>query len=245
MSAPPVLLYHWFRRAHEPSTSRSPQLEITPERFAEQIAWLASRGWSTTSLAHAFPPDAAGSRGKRSIVITFDDGTRDFAEFARPVLLQHGFRATLFVVSGHVGGVSAWDENLGEPARPVLGWDDLRALSAEGFEIGSHTHRHRPLTTLTDDEAREELALSRATIAERLGGAPAQFAYPRGFFRDEHRRMVREAGYDGACAVILHWRDLWRSGRWSRMRMPIKGTEPASYFRWRLRLACRVPSGSA
>ncbi len=245
MSPPPILLYHWFRRAQERSKSRSPQLEITPERFAEQIAWLASRGWSTASLERGFPQGAAPSHSKRSVVITFDDGTRDFAEHARPVLLQHGFFATLFVVSGHVGGVSSWDQNLGELARPLLGWDDLRALSAEGFEIGSHTHRHRPLTTLTDDEAREELALSRTTLSEQLGGAPEQFAYPRGFYRAEHRRLVREAGYSGACAVLLGWRDLWRSGPWSRMRMPIKGTEPPSFFRWRLRLAALVPSGSA
>lgn len=234
-----VLMYHWFRRRGEPSRSRSPQLEITPELFAEQMDTLARAGFRTIGLGAWL--DGARAIDSKAIVLSFDDGTADFWDHARPVLERHGFRATLFVVSGHVGSVSDWDENLGEPARPLMDWKQLRELRDEGFEIGSHTDSHRPLTEIDDDEAMRQLRRSRATLTERLGVAPALLAYPRGFFAERHKRMAREAGYRGACSVILGWNDLCRPGeRFAIQRMTIKGTESMARFRLRLALTRAV-----
>ena len=52
--------------------------------------------------------------------------------------------------------------------------------------------------------------------------------------------MARRAGYDGACAVILGWRDLWRSDPYALKRMTIKGTETLRRFNLRLRLATSI-----
>ena len=50
-----VLMYHWFRREGEPSKSRSPQLEITPELFAEQMQLPEATeiGFPSSRLARA------------------------------------------------------------------------------------------------------------------------------------------------------------------------------------------------
>jgi peptidoglycan/xylan/chitin deacetylase (PgdA/CDA1 family) len=120
-----------------------------------------------------------------------------------------------------------------------MSWDQIRQLHRDGFEIGSHTHSHRPLTELSDEAARSELDRSRQTLADELGAAPQFLAYPRGFYADRHKRLARETGYAGACAVILRWRDLWRSDPFALKRMSVKGFE--SMFRFRLRLAlCRL-----
>jgi len=235
----PVLMYHWFRGRETPSRSRSPQLEITPERFGEQLALLSDAGYHTVSLATAFGLDD-GRMPRRPIVLSFDDGTLDFWEHARPALDRHGFKATLFVVAGHVGGSNSWDRSLGEPERPLMSWEQLRELRDAGHEIGSHTQEHRPLIGLSDEEAREELEQSRATIAERLGVAPRFLAYPRGFYTARDKTLAAEIGYDGACAVILHWRDLWRSDRYEVKRMTIKGHESMLHFRLRLWLTGQV-----
>jgi len=229
-----VLMYHWFRRQGEASQSRSPQLEITPELFAEQMETLARSGWHTISLGQWLRGDKASD--PKAIVLSFDDGTADFWDHARPVLQQHGFSATLFIVSGHVGGVSDWDLGLGEPARPLMDWTQLRELQDQGFEIGSHTDTHRPLTEIDDDEAARQLSSSRATLTEKLGRAPELLAYPRGFFDERHKRMAREAGYLGACAVILGWGDLRPGERYAIRRMTIKGSESMARFRLRLAL---------
>jgi peptidoglycan/xylan/chitin deacetylase (PgdA/CDA1 family) len=231
----PILMYHWFRPARSTATGRSPQLEISPELFERQMRYLQRRGYRSVTLQQA----VTGTPGLpgRPVVITFDDGTLDFLEHARPVLQWCGFSATLFVVSGYVGRSSEWDRGLGEPARPLMDWDQIGELQESGFEIGSHTHTHRVFTELSADEVRDELRRSRDELSHHLGTVPGFVAYPRGFYRAEHKRLAREAGYRGACAVILRWRDLLRSDAYELRRMTIKGTESMARFRLRLRLA--------
>jgi peptidoglycan/xylan/chitin deacetylase (PgdA/CDA1 family) len=232
-------MYHWFRPTGAASSSRSPQLEITPELFGRQMTMLSRAGYRPISLGQAMRAGGDVALPRRSVVITFDDGTLDFWEHGKPILEQHGFTATLFVVSGQVGGYSTWDRELGEPDRPLMSWDQIRQLHRDGFEIGSHTHSHRPLTELSDEAARWELERSRRTLADELGATPQFLAYPRGFYTERHKRLARETGYAGACAVILRWRDLWRSDPYAFKRMSVNGSE--SMFRFRLRLAlCRL-----
>jgi len=237
-------MYHWLRPQGLPSASRSPQLEITPELFERQMTLLRRAGYASVPLKTAAAGSDNAALPPRPIVITFDDGTLDFWEHARPVLERVGFTATLFVVSGHVGGHSSWDRDLGEPDRPLMSWDQIRSLHGQGFEFGSHTHNHRPLTELSEEQARSELSRSRRKLEDELGVAPKFLAYPRGCYDERHKRLAREAGYAGACAVILHWRDLWRSDRYELKRMTIKGTESMLRFRLRLWL-CRVVRQSA
>jgi peptidoglycan/xylan/chitin deacetylase (PgdA/CDA1 family) len=231
-------MYHWFRAGPSPVASRSPQLTITPELFERQIGYLEARGYRSVSLDQALD---CGRLPARPVVLTFDDGTADFWEFARPCLLRHGFTATLFVVTGCVGGRSTWNQHLGEPPRDLMTWEHLEALKRDGFEIGSHTHSHRVLTELTPDEARQELETSRDVLAERLGAPPGFVAYPRGFYAPQHKVLARDAGYRGACAVILRWRDLRHADWFEMKRMTIKGTEGMARFRLRLALAKTVP----
>jgi peptidoglycan/xylan/chitin deacetylase (PgdA/CDA1 family) len=118
-----------------------------------------------------------------------------------------------------------------------MSWAQLAALQRCGFEIGSHTHAHRLLTQLDPEAARFELMESRRVLERELGAAPEFLAYPGGRFNVEHQRMARSAGYGGACAVILGWRDLSDSQRFALRRMTIKGTESMAGFRLRLLLA--------
>ncbi len=202
------------------------------------MRWLRDHGYHGVRLDEALDPP--GAFPGRPVAITFDDGTRDFWEHARPVLSECGFGATLFIVSGEVGGRSEWDRELGEPARPLLDWDQIAALHGEGFEIASHTRTHRVLTRLSETEARDELEGSRADIERVVGTAPAYLAYPRGQYGPEHKRMAREAGYRGACAVVLGFSDLRRADRFELRRMTVKGTESMLRFRARLGLGARI-----
>jgi peptidoglycan/xylan/chitin deacetylase (PgdA/CDA1 family) len=241
MNQVPILMYHWFRREGSLSTSRSPQLEITPQAFEAQLGLLGRRGYRTVALRALVDPAARAGLPERPLVLTFDDGTLDFLEHARPALERHGFRATLFVVAGRVGGESDWDRALGEPPRPLLSWAQLADVQRAGFEIGSHSFSHRPFTTIDDGEVQEEAARSRDLLGERLGAAPDVLAYPRGFYHPRHKAIVRRAGYLGACAVILGFRDLRSADAYALKRMTVKGGESLLRFRMRLALAGRIP----
>jgi peptidoglycan/xylan/chitin deacetylase (PgdA/CDA1 family) len=99
-----------------------------------------------------------------------------------------------------VGGTSTWLE--GDDTRlPLLAWEALRRLQADGIEIGAHSMSHRALDGLADADLRLELSQPMQLLAEHLGAPPLSFCYPFGFRNARVRQQVREAGYESACAV--------------------------------------------
>ena len=64
----PIIMYHWFRAPGSAPAHHSPQLEISPERFEEQMRYLKAEGYQTVSLQ-----DLSISRthtGDRKCVVT-------------------------------------------------------------------------------------------------------------------------------------------------------------------------------
>lgn len=61
-----------------------------------------------------------------------------------------------------------------------LAWDDARALSSMGFELGGHTVNHPILVRMGLPEASEEVIGCGRDLSERLGVRPTLFAYPNG-----------------------------------------------------------------
>lgn len=237
----PLLLYHWFQPSASSSPDRSHHLEITPEMFTQQMRFLKRWGYQTVPLKAILGTENGDRLPPKPVVITFDDGTSDFWEFGKPILEKYGFTATLFIVTGHVGGKSDWDRHLGIPPQPLMGWEQIITLHKAGFEIESHTHTHKPFTTLSHGDVLRELTTSREILADRLGTSPDFVAYPRGYYHARHRKMVRETGYMGACAVVLGVRDLFRSDPFGLKRIMIMRKTSLSQFWLRLRLAGVIP----
>jgi peptidoglycan/xylan/chitin deacetylase (PgdA/CDA1 family) len=62
-----------------------------------------------------------------------------------------------------------------------MSWDELRGFAADPLvTIGAHTMSHCNLALATADDARREMAMSRAAIQTRLGRAADHLAYPYG-----------------------------------------------------------------
>jgi len=82
----------------------------------------------------------------------------------------------------------------------------LHALAARGWTIGAHTRTHRALGRLSEAEAREEIAGSRADLADALGNAPRYLAYPYGLLEDIGEvapRLAQAAGYEAAFTTMI------------------------------------------
>lgn len=195
----PILLYHSVDS--ECSAAYRPWM-VTPQRFEQQMAYLADNGYrpvdaSTLSSWHAagIPP------GPETVLITFDDGLRDFVSGALPILRRFDFPATLFVVSGHVGGTSRWLSSLGEGDRPMLTWTELRELGEQGVECGAHTSSHPQLDLLSSAAAADEIARSKRVLEDGLGRAVDAFAYPHGYATAAIRQAVKDIGFTSAFRV--------------------------------------------
>lgn len=117
---------------------------------------------------------------------------------------------------------------------PVLGWDELRTLAGEGLALAPHTRSHAFLDQVSAEQAREEVAGSRADLERELGAAPPVFAYPAGQHSDEVVRILGEEGYEIAFTTARGVNDL-RRPEWLRlMRINIGGRSTLPVIRAQL-----------
>jgi peptidoglycan/xylan/chitin deacetylase (PgdA/CDA1 family) len=186
----PILMYHRVAPVPEGVAER---FCVTPQNFERQIRFLRDCGFRSLT------PDewlAAIHRRRhvpgKAVSITFDDAYSDFQEFAWPILSKYGFTATLFVVTGNVGGRSGWAE---KPA-PLLDWPAIRRLDSEGVEIGSYTHSHTSLLRLSVAHRTSELARSRLVLEDALGRRISVVAYPYGDVDAVTEHLAGGCGYE-------------------------------------------------
>lgn len=85
------------------------------------------------------------------------------------------------------------------PLDRIMDAAQLRALRAQGHEIGSHSYSH-PILPLVAPEARpRELQGARERLEALSGGPVETFCYPNGDFTSDIATETRRAGYN--CAV--------------------------------------------
>jgi peptidoglycan/xylan/chitin deacetylase (PgdA/CDA1 family) len=92
------------------------------------------------------------------------------------------------------------------PSFDFLSWDEVRELSRDGVDIGSHSRSHAYLRSeLGRARLEDEIRGSRACIERELGMAPPHFAYPNGTRADFcalSGQLLREAGYRCALTTL-------------------------------------------
>ena len=105
-SSRPLLTVLTYHRVDWPSAR--PELDpalisAEPEEFERQVSWLG-RCATPISLADLLDLKRNGTPlPRRAVLVTFDDGYRDFARHAWPVLRHHGVPVTLFVPTAFPG----------------------------------------------------------------------------------------------------------------------------------------------
>lgn len=194
----PALMYHHVG-PFRPGTYAS--LTVTAANFERQVRWLARQGYTgiTASAWCAWQREARPLPDK-PILITFDDGYADLAEYAFPVLRKYGFSATVFVVTGCIGGTNLWDQESGSAPHRLLNADQLRFWSAQGIEFGSHSRTHHALTNIPLPAVLQEVEGSKRDLEALLEAPVSAFCYPFGECNQAVVEVVRR-GYDLAFAA--------------------------------------------
>jgi peptidoglycan/xylan/chitin deacetylase (PgdA/CDA1 family) len=203
-----ILMYH--------SISDNPKdpHAVPPKTFRRQVERLVSSGTHVVKLEDA--ARRLRTSIMRAVVLTFDDGYRDFLQNVAPVLTEFRLPGTLFVPTGLVGKTSIWDTH--DKSKPLMTWDEIAEASRLGFQIGSHTVSHLRLTECSDKELDCELRHSLAALRARLNSVVPILSYPSGFAGRREREAARNAGY--VCAVGVSrripngpWSDPYNLGR--------------------------------
>jgi peptidoglycan/xylan/chitin deacetylase (PgdA/CDA1 family) len=180
-----VLIYHRV------GGGSGTEVDLSPQAFDEQMAWLAATGRVVTlDAAIDLLVGTVGGDGRDDpVVVTFDDGTADLAEHAMPVLERHGVPATVYLATRFVDEGIAFPDD-GTP----LSWSAVKDMAATGLvTFGSHTHGHLLLDRLAAAEAADELDRSRQLIEDHVGAPAHHFAYPKAVAASpEVEPLVRE-----------------------------------------------------
>ena len=126
------------------------QIDLSESALDRQLRYLSDRD-RVLSL-----DQAVGSPNGGGVVVTFDDGYRDFHERVLPRLVRYRTPAVLYLATGLV-----WGEALATRGQ-ALTWSQLREAVSTGLvTVGAHTHGHTNLSQAGRREAEAEMRTSK------------------------------------------------------------------------------------
>lgn len=234
----------------------------TQEEIYEHLKWLSLNANIISEqdlLDHV--------RGRKdlphsSVMVTFDDGYRDNAELALPIIKEFRIPAVFFISTraieerelgwwdtiaylikktkrrtlivknkvfdlslskkGAIEELQSWmrmmraDEtrflveeialacgvslpDFETRSRELMSWFQIKEAIAAGITIGSHTHTHRVLATLSLSEQLEEFKISKIILERELKQTVRSIAYPVGSYHDyylETGALAEQSGYE-------------------------------------------------
>ncbi len=178
-----ILMYHSIAEAEGPTS-------IAPDVFAAQMQAIADANVPVITMDDLL----AAHRGKfalpdYSIVISFDDGFRDFSQNACPELMRHGYRAIVYLPSDKIGREEDWT-GAHTPPRQLMSWHEILRHQEQGILFGSHTVSHSNLNALEPEVVEQELKVSRERLKTRLNTRIRHFAPPYGLANPQVRAAI-------------------------------------------------------
>lgn len=192
----PVLMYHHLLKAHELGRFTNVSTTMTDTQFANEMQYLKNKNYETVSIyeLQQFMRNEI-TLPAYSIVLTFDDGLLSTLEYAYPILKQHGFKATQFLIT---------HRNEHEPTDRTFDYKDLQAISRpdmenmrDVFTYESHTYNLHDMVGKTGSmlltpyhEVVQDLKRSLTIIPDAKA-----FAYPFGQYNINTIDAVKEAGF--------------------------------------------------
>jgi len=195
------LCYHGVTERSRRSPTDPTGLHVNHHRFAAQLDFLARR-YHFLSLDEYLEARRSGRRlPDYSLLLTFDDGFRNFLTVAAPLLAARRIPATVFLITGNADSEEArattWEPR---DDSSYLSWAEARLLKEKyQFDFGSHTCSHSPLMSLTQPEIIRELRQSREDLSKNLGIEYPALSYPKGERSQMLASVARAQGY--SCAV--------------------------------------------
>ncbi len=178
----PILMYHHIGGNYKSIYN------IPTADFAAQMDYLAQHGYTTVSVDQV----AAALRGQASlppcpVAITFDDGYEQQYANAWPILQQHNFHATFYLVTGYISMSHAF-----------MNLDQIKDLQHSGNWIGSHTYSHAFVGRLSGYDLKHQIVDANVKLSNELGVSVTTFAYPYGSYSFTAQRMISDSGFISA-----------------------------------------------
>ena len=231
----PILMYHSISKPAE--KQRHPYFETAthPSVFAEHIKFLKDSGYRSVTLDEAIQYVESGRQDSiPRVVITFDDGFRDFYTEAFPVLDRYQSTATVFLPTSYIEEERRQFKN-----RECMRWSEVRELRKAGIDFGSHSLTHQQLRDLKRSEIDTELRCSKERIENELGCPVESFSYPFAFPETNHvfKAMLKDSlmahGYKSGVTTAIGTLGA-RDDLYFMPRLPVNSWDDLALFRAKL-----------
>jgi peptidoglycan/xylan/chitin deacetylase (PgdA/CDA1 family) len=231
----PILMYHSI--SDDPEEWVHPYYRIsTPlSVFAEHMRYLHENHYTVIGLKNIYDIlNIQNNLPNKNVVITFDDGYRDFYTNAYPILQKHNFTATVFLPTSFIG-----NEDTKLRGKEHLNWDEVKVLSKAGITFGSHSVTHPQLSALKIEDVDCEIKLSKEIIEDKLGERIDTFSYPFKFPEENWKfkkiliDLLQKYGY--ICGVSTRIGTTSnKDNRYFMKRIPINSGDDISFFQTKL-----------
>lgn len=198
------------------------------------MKYLSENGYSSIGLNELPGAVENGSSASRFVVLTFDDGYRDFCDNAFPILEKYGFKATVFLATGLMG-----IKRSALVGKEIMDWSDARKLQKQGIVFGSHTVNHPILKKLILKDVENEVRISKEEIESRLGKVVDSFSYPYAFpeeyqpFVKNYIDILSKCGYRFGVTTIVG-RYNRRDNLFTMKRLPVNNYDDPALFQAKL-----------
>ena len=144
----------------------------------EKYAWGFGRGKDHSQAVLDSKPMAAlnkyngiamGNKESKKIYLTFDSGYEaGYTEDILAILKKTNVKAAFFITAHYL--------NTSEEL--------VKKMISEGHIVGNHTVNHKDITSLSDDDLKEEIMNLHTAVVEKTGYEMKYFRPPKGEFSD-------------------------------------------------------------
>ena len=115
---------------------------------------------------------------KPMIALTFDDGPSAHTQRLLDIFKKYDGKGTFFVIGNTLDNRQ----------------ETLKRIAVEGHEIGNHSWNHRQFTSISIDEVKDQIMMTRAKIFDITGVDCTIVRPPYGACNDEIRALGKEIG---------------------------------------------------
>jgi len=233
----PILMYHSV--SSEPETETHPYFWVntSPEMFDAQMRFLKENNYQVITLERAIEiiyGQAVKDDHSKYVVITFDDGFRDFYIDAFPILQKYGFTATVFLPTKYIT-----DHSKKMDGKVHLSWDEVAELSRQGITFGSHTVSHPQLRDLDKDAIKYEIEYSKQVMESKMGASIDSFSYPFAFPEEDKEltnyltTTLADCGYKFGVSTRIG-RTSAKDPIFFLKRLPVNSRDDLAFFKAKL-----------
>ncbi len=162
-------MYHHVEDYTQAKTEGHGSLTVNTVDFKSQMQDLVKRGFTTISMSDLISFfDQSKSLPAKSILLTFDDGYKDFGTDAYPILRDLNLKATIFTPTGLMNNPD------------YLSWATLMNIASDrNILFANHTWSHHSVAA-SKEVVEKEISLADGQLKEKNLNIPKVFAYPYG-----------------------------------------------------------------